>query len=197
MPGYPFPYINRALIERRHRDYEGAFKDIDRSLAVDPWHAMTYAFRGYFQYDLSQFPAALESFLKAVQLDTDNFDYRYRLWLIRSRLGERAAATKELTEELQSWPAFRLSKWPIPIERYLVGTISEDDLQNQAKACAINARLEQSYFCDAYYYIGMKHLLDGDKAGAMAFLQKAVDTGVIPNFAYDSAQADLAALKKQ
>jgi lipoprotein NlpI len=124
-------------------------------------------------------------------------DYPYfRIWLIRSRLGESESATRELAGYLSSLHGTQLADWTAKIGQFLAGTMSEDDFLNVAKTSARNPKQSDGQFCQANYYAGMKHLLAGDKAGAIALLKKSLGTGEKGYAEYASAGVELNSLKK-
>jgi lipoprotein NlpI len=116
--------------------------------------------------------------------------------LIRVQLGQREEATKELTEYLESVQSTAADKWPFQIGQFLVGKLAQDDFLSAAKTSAKDSNLQSGQLCEAYYYAGMKHLLMGDKIGAADFFRKCLDTGEAGYFEYESAAAELDALKK-
>ena len=62
-----------------------------------------------------------------------------------------------------------------------IGLFVADRLDEQALLAAVEKKDSvpaPSQQCEAFYYIGMKRLFNGDKAGARDFFQKSVATGV-------------------
>jgi lipoprotein NlpI len=121
---------------------------------------------------------------------------RLRIWLIRSRLGEPADATVELTGYLNSLHGAQADDWTAKIGRFLTGTLAEQDFLDAAKNPAGNSKQQDGRLCQADYYAGMKHLLAGDKDGANTLLKKSTGTGEKGYTEYVSAEVELGALKK-
>jgi lipoprotein NlpI len=124
-------------------------------------------------------------------------DYpRFRIWLIRSRLGEQDAATTELSAYLKSLQDAQLTDWTAKIGQFLVGTMTEDDLLNVAKASSLNPKQQSVQLCQAHYYAGMKYLIASDKDGVNTLLKNSIGTGEKGCLEYVSAVVELNALKK-
>jgi len=195
-PGFHAAYNNRAWVERRLKDYNGALEDLNRSIEIAPDQVWAYRFRGRIQNDSQQFQAALESFRRAVEIKPSDEYSRIQIWLIRVRLNEQNEATDELVGHIKSLPRAYLSKWPVPVENYLTGTMVEADVLQYAKMPVTNQRNQMERLCDANYFIGMKHLLAGDKTGAADFFQKALNAFLVGYSIYESAAIELSRLKK-
>ena len=196
-PRFHAAYNNRAWVKRRLKDYDGALQDIDQSIKSAPGQVWAYAFRGCMRNDLQQFEAALEDFRQAVKLDPSAEFCQIRIWLIRMRLNEQNEATRELVGHVKSLPRAYLSRWPVPVEGFLTGTTVEDDVLQASKIPVTNTRTQLEHLCDANYFIGMKHLLAGDKTGAANYLQKAVNAILVGYSSYESAAAELNLLESQ
>jgi lipoprotein NlpI len=191
----PVAYEGLGATERHFKNYGKAMDNFNKAIEINPQDAWAYACRGYLQNDLLQWQQALESFRKSLELDS-SLDYsRLYIWLIRAQLGEQEAATKELADYLNSSVGTKENDWPIHVGKFLIGTLSEEDVINVANRLSKNLEEEDGQLCEAYYYIGMKHLLDGDKSGAVDFLQKCLDTGETRYLEYESAETEIQKLK--
>jgi len=74
--------------------------------------------------------------------------------------------------------------------------VPESEFFNQATTTAKRPSETGGQICEAYYYAGMKHLLGGDKEGAAELFQKCLDTGENNYTEFNSASAELRALKQ-
>jgi lipoprotein NlpI len=72
--------------------------------------------------------------------------------------------------------------------------VTEPDFQ--AAAASKIAKTDSNQHCEAWFYIGMKHLLAGDKADARESFNKCIATGQSTFVEYAFAQAELKALDK-
>jgi lipoprotein NlpI len=195
-PKNALAYSYRGLTKDNLKNYSEALTDSSKATELEPQNARAWEALGYAQNDLSQFQPALESFRKSLQLDP-LLDYpRFRIWLLRARLGEQADATRELAEQMKTLQGARSNDWTAKIGQFLTGTMTEEDFLNIAKTSARNPKAEAGQFCQANYYAGMKHLLAGDKEGAMALFKKCLGTGEKGCMEFSSATVELSALKK-
>lgn len=153
-----------------------------------------YHDRGCNDFNSRRFTSALANFRKACELGSDIQDYScYRIWILRTRLGEKAEATKELTAYLEHRKPQSTNDWPLQIGRFLTGQLSEDDFIKAADSP--NSQTVNEQHCEAYFFIGSKRLVENDAAGAADFFEKCQATN-LPNYEeYQSAAAELLFLK--
>ena len=132
--------------------------------------------------------AALRDYRRSCELSQRNQESRLAIWLIRSRLGEREAANKELAAHFNA----ESGSWVAKIETYLLGNLSEAEFLAAAASPAINT--DRGQHCEAWFYAGMKNLLDGNKRAAAEFFKKCLATGQKSIAEYHLAKAELNAL---
>lgn len=174
---------------------DGAVADHNEALKLNPKFAPAYASRGYLLYDSRAWKDALIDFQTAIENDSSNQDYvRLRIYLIRARLGETEAATRELEQYLDSRKSGKPDEWFSSVARFLTGRISEEILLKTAERGNEQTIREQR--CEAYFYAGTLRLLKGDRVIAGEYFQRAVDTNVKDFTEYQSAKAELEALRK-
>ncbi len=167
-------------------DMDGAGADYAKAIQVDPKCAAAYESRGLWNYDKRAWADALADFKKFCEISTAGQDaVRLRIWLVRARLGERDAATKDLKAFIEKREAAQ--DWDLQIARFLAGELGEGDLLKAAGDKG--ARL-----CEARFYAGAKRAIDGDKAGAAELLKKC-EAGPKDSPCRTSAAAELEALK--
>lgn len=155
-----------------------------------PQSGGAYHFQGCRDYDLQDFTNALISFRMSCDLGSKNQDYSYyRIWLIRSRLGEKKAATKELEAYLDNRKIGKPDDWPSKVGRFLTGQLSESDFIKAADNADVQTDAEQH--CEAYFYAGSKRLIEGDKTAAVDDFHKCLATNVRNFEEYQSAEAEL------
>jgi hypothetical protein len=155
-----------------------------------PQNGGVYHDRGCFYYNAYQFTNALADFRKSCELGSNSQDYSYyRIWLIRARWGEKDAATQELATYLKHRNAETSNDWPLKVGHFLTGQLSKADF---LKAAAdTNAKTDQEQHCEAYFYAGMKHLIESDKTTAADYFKKCLATNVKYFEEYQSAEAEL------
>ena len=149
-----------------------------------------YRAQGCVDYNARRFTNALADFRKSCELGSDNQDYSYfRIWLIRARLGEREAATRELAAYLEHRKAQTPGDWPSKVGRFLAGQLSESDFLKAADDPNLQTSKEQH--CEAYFYVGSKHLIENDKMAAVDYFKKCLTTNVTNFEEYTSAASEL------
>jgi tetratricopeptide (TPR) repeat protein len=153
----------------------------------------TYHDRGCEYYDMQNFTGSLADFRKSCELGSEVQDYSYyRIWLIRTRSGEKEAAIQELVSYLKKRKAQSLPDWPLQVGRFLAGQITETDFLKAAADA--NTKADREQHCEAYFYAGSKRLIENDKTGAADFFKKCLGTGVTTFEEYHSAEAELKVL---
>ena len=111
---------------------------------------MAYHVRGCEYYDMHNFAAALADFRKSRELGSEFQDYSYyRIWLIRTRSGEKEAATQELLSYLKNRKPHNPPDWPLQVGRFLAGQINEDDLLKAAANA--NAQTDREQHCEGVF----------------------------------------------
>lgn len=151
---------------------------------------MDYHLQGRVDYDSRLFTNALADFRKSCELGSDFQEYSYfRIWIIRSRLGEKEAATRELTAYLENRKTQKPDDWPSKIGRFLIGQLPESDFLKAADDPDVKIAKEQH--CEAYFYIGSKHLVENDNTGAVDNFKKCLTTNLTGFEEYKSAASEL------
>ena len=170
--------------------YTRAIRSYTRMIQDHPQNGRAYHDRGCFYYDTYQFTNALADFRKSCELGSDSQDYSYyRIWLIRARLGEKDAATQELATYLEHRNVGKSNDWPLKVGYFLTGQLSEADFLEAA--ADTKAKTDQEQHCEAYFYAGMKHLIESDKTTAADYFKKCLATNVKYFEEYQSAEAEL------
>lgn len=203
-PTNDLAYIYRGHAKRSLKDYAGAMVDYNKAHALNSGGTMPYLYIAQLQADQLQFAEALASYRNIVKLANDynttaHFDARFHIWLIRSRLGQQSEADKELTDFLEHNQFAQQSKWLSGVVHYFTGNLAEPEFiavakepNPRAKVAKESSRRRQ--VCAAYYFAGMKHLLGGDKSGAVGFFKQCLDTGEKQVLFYEYAQTEMTAL---
>ena len=184
-------YVDRGSAKANKGDLDGAIADLNRALQLDSKAASAYVIyvnRGTANFLARNWTAALRDYRRSCELSQRNQESRLAIWLIRSRLGEREAANKELAAHFNA----ESGSWVAKIEAYLLGNLSEAEFLAAAASPAINT--DRGQHCEAWFYAGMKNLLDGNKRAAAEFFKKCLATGQKSIAEYHLAKAELNAL---
>lgn len=213
-------YVLRSKIRSESDEWDQALEDANRAIEVDPKNPAGYAQRGRIgllmiepdkaaedlrkaielnpryvrgHYDLAvahfcreAWADALAPLRKVCELDPGWADYpQLRIWMARVRLGEREAASKDLKAHL----ARSKDEWVAAIGRYLLGELQEEAFLKAAAA-------EEERRAQAWFYLGYRKLLDGDRAGAAASMEKCVGLKKTEFMEHMNALAELQRLRK-
>jgi hypothetical protein len=114
------------------------------------------------------------------------FPARFYIWLIRARLGDKESADKELAPYMEGHPVEWSGGWDAKTGNFLLDRISEDDF---LVSLSDNPGT-------AWFYAGMKRLLNNDRASAAEDFRKSIATGDKTADEYQLAAAELKALSK-
>ncbi len=184
-------YGNRGIAKMEQGDCDGAIGDFDHVLTLDPKNAGAYAGRGSVNFLARNWTAALRDYKRFCGLSRRNQQYpRLAIWMIRSRLGEREEADKELAARFNAEPG----SWPSKLQRYLLGNLSESEFLG---AVSPDVKVDPGQRCEASFYAGMKNLLNGNRSAASEFFKKCLATEGNSVIEYQFAKAELKALGRQ
>jgi tetratricopeptide (TPR) repeat protein len=187
-PDYAGSYIGRGNAQKAKGNWDAALVDYDKAIALGPKSGAAYYARGCLRQDAHDFAAALDDFRRALDLEPTMEPARCRVWLVRARLGDTAAATRELQNYLAVRVPTKTDDWPSKIGLFLAGQLAEPEFLLAAGNA--DAKIESSQLCQAFYYAGSKRLLAGELPAAADCFRKSIATGVKSGFAYDSAAAE-------
>ena len=104
-------YYERGIIKEERGEFDGALADFGPAIALIPDGTTLLTRRGRLLYNLGRLEEALVDYRRASDLAGPLCSARFRVWLIRSRLGEFEKATAELGKELHSVPEEDQSSW--------------------------------------------------------------------------------------
>jgi lipoprotein NlpI len=121
-----------------------------------------------------------------------------RLWLIKSRFGERKNADRELEQYLaerngESNKDREPTDWYSRLSWYLLGKLPEKKFFDR-KTLLFEGRTESEGLCELYFYMGMKNLFDGNGKQAFSYFENALKTNVIYYTEFQSAKTEYARL---
>lgn len=195
-PNDGFVYCNRGMARVAMNDPAGALQDFTHAIRLEPLNPAGYEHRAHLEYDQRLWSQALIDYRRMIELKYANSDdAQFRIWLIRSRNGEREAADRELREAFRIRFNLEPKVWEVQIASYLTGALLEEDLLKAARDSAPS--LQSARFCGASFYIGSRHLIENDRDGAAVHLQRGIDTGEKKYREFASAAAELESLKKR
>lgn len=199
-PNFVGAYHNRARVKQVMGDDQGAIDDF--TTAIHLFYSKkgtSYMERGYSHYNKRLWKVALTDFKTAYELGTRvRGNVQFYIWLIRTRLGQRDKATEELQRYFKEWqsreadgnlPGSKEKLWHQKIADFLADRIAQAELLHSAESQS--KKIAKINKCDAYFYAGMKRLIEGDKETAIAYLQQSIETKQYWKFEYHSAVAEV------
>jgi len=189
-------FIARGFLKAKRGDDDGASADFNRATHLAPAAPEGYLYLGMLQFNSSQLGPALDNLSKAVVSNCPEDDPRFYIWLIKTQIGRADDGNMELGAYLNSLQGVKSKEWQAAIVRFLIGDLPESDFIAQAGINTNRPSAIIDQVSDAYFYAGMKHLLAGDKKGAVGLFQQCLNAGDDNNFGNWSARAELRALKQ-
>lgn len=157
-------YADRGDVEALRGDEAAAISDYGRALRLNPESADTYSGRAVARELVDDLSGAAMDYSKAIELRPDDSFYEqlFRELLLR-RLNQPG---KDFFKTVASWT----NGWTKSIGLYLAGRLEEESLLAAAKKKDLEPASGQK--CEAYYYMGVMRLENGNKDGAREAFEK-------------------------
>jgi lipoprotein NlpI len=189
-PSNASAYFNRGMAKDDLRDFAGAIVDYDKAIELDPSDAWAYFSRGNAKYVFKNFAGAILDYDKAIEVDpTDPYPLYYR-WVTHTKLEKADKVAFVLSSITDAVAKVAQSKrWEWKIGEYIAGTVSEADLL--AAAASQDPKTQGQRHCEAFYFMGVKALANGDKTKAAGYFQKSDQTHCVEMVEYRMAQMEL------
>jgi tetratricopeptide (TPR) repeat protein len=190
-PGYGEAYCARAASKKAKGQVKEALEDCDKAIEVSPGGGWCSFSRGCIRQETGDLAGALQDFQASVGRDVMLSDYSWcRIYFVRSRQGEAAAAKADLAAYRKSRPPKGTNAWLDKVLAHLT-----DDLDEKAFLEAAKGSLGKT--CEATFYAAEARLISGDKAGAQPLLKQCLDTHQRAYYEWRTAEAEFEALKKE
>ena len=173
-PRFSGAYNSRAAIKQRTGDLDGSLADFTLAIALYPRSYKLYCNRGVTKYQKGDLSGAFDDFRQASQLEPTDAYPEIFLWLVQIRQGQGAEADKQLSAFLDKHIERSTDHWGSKICSFLTGRLSETEFVGGTGSYF--AYREQGHQCEAWYYVGTKRLLAGDKTGAVDAFEKSIAT---------------------
>jgi uncharacterized protein YecT (DUF1311 family) len=170
-------------------DVNRAIAAYTQAIKLNPDGFSAYYARGCANFMKRDWANALSDFQRHCDLRKQEqyqvFPARFYIWLIRARLGDKEVADKELAPYMEGHPAEWSGGWDAKTGNFLLGRTSEDDFL---------ASLSDNPG-EAWFYAGMKRLLNNDRASAADAFKKCMATAKTAE-EHQLAAAELKALSQ-
>ncbi len=164
--------VDRGGLNIRAGRYDAAIQDFSALLKLVPESAAAAYNRGRARYAKGDFKAAAADFSLTLKVRADNPYAALRHYLAEGRatgqLSSQDAALKKAAEKLEP------EVWPRPLLELFLGTGTPEALL--AGINEVPEKQRPPVLCEAYYYLGERALIAGDKEAARKFFQAAADT---------------------
>lgn len=190
-PFNPQYYEDRARTYMKLREFKAAGTDLDMALGLDPRRWSAQRDKGRLAAYQGQFLEASGEFRRAWRLSDDETSVYNAIWVDIAERRAGGAGTLAVDDLLaQSEPAH----WPAPVLGMLRGKLSPE----AAVAAVQMGDPRKALFlrCEAQFYAGQVHLLQGDQARARMAFEAAVATGAVEYLEYDWALRELELLER-
>ena len=173
-PEFAPVYYNRGNVWYDKAEYLNAIESYNNALFLKPDMEYGYFNRGMSYFLLQQYKAAAEDF--AITLKHNPNNTYAQIWREVSLLKQGAKGLSEriLSSEPDKMRTFR--DWPSTVLSYLAGEINEKTFIYAAYNP--NATLQMQQYCELWFYVGQRHLAQGDVEQARDAFKKSVETGV-------------------
>jgi lipoprotein NlpI len=174
--------LGRILRETGNRDK--AVPAYDKAIAaVDGKYDRAYANRGLAHFELGNYEAAASDLSRFLERYPDDIYRVLWLYLANAHSVDKPTAVAKLTASAAKVP----HEWPYRVVELYLDRAKPEDIRAAAGGSAGN-------LCEAEFYIGEWHLLQGDRLAARQALQYAKDNCQPEFIEYSGAQAELARL---
>jgi lipoprotein NlpI len=169
------------------QDFEGAVLDFGKAWELDPGEPEAIYDRACAFYDLHSWERCLRDFAQSYEKIPSLRGYaQIRFCLARSRMGQRAAAERDLAQFLERRPDG--DPWIAELLRFVAGLSNEELLFAEA------GQDPRERLCQANFYAGTLRLLDGDEEQARMYFTTCLETRSTQYREFASAAAELRAL---
>jgi lipoprotein NlpI len=183
-------YTERGVAYAGMGDFNNAIADFNRAIALKPDQEAPIKNRGRVNFVLGNFAQAAADLQRGLALDSADADAALWLHVARLRL-----AQDDASDFAAHAAAADSSRWPAPVLRYFLGTLSAERLR--AAAADSTAGPPGDRVCATAFFLGEDALLRKDGAAATALFDES--RTVCPKEAteHKAASAELQRLDRQ
>lgn len=186
-------FSDRSWFYHETNNSAAAHRDANDAIALQPELPRSWLYRGALYETEDQTELAAADYLKSIALAKargGSWVYAaFSLDLLNRRTGRPPA--QEYLKDVLDWP----DGWPKRVAIYLAGKTADASLERDARNTT-DPREKAHQECEAFYYIGVNHLIRGENDVARTYLEKTVSTGQVRLLEYRQARAHLARLAK-
>jgi len=167
-------FFNRGRDKYDKSDYEGAIKDYDQVIQLDPNYVNVHYNRGLAKYALRDNQGAIADYNQAIKLNPNYTDAYYTRGLAKYALGDNQGAVAGYDQAIKFNPSYTDAYYNRGLAKYALR-------DNQGAVADYNQAIKLNpNYTDAYYNRGLAKYGLGDKQGAIADYNQAVKLN--PNY---------------
>jgi tetratricopeptide (TPR) repeat protein len=173
-PGHARSYLHSGKAYALKGELDKAVADYSRGIELDPSYG-AYLGRGTLFAVQQKWPEAVADFRKAIEVAPNNeYGYLNLLAATWRSGGDPADALKHLAELVSRHES---DKWIRIVSRYYLGSqgVGEREVLEESGKGKTGKETRER-LCEAYYYLGLKRLVSGNREGAEDFFRKCLDT---------------------
>jgi lipoprotein NlpI len=187
-------YTDRAAVELYLGNYDAAIVDLTQAVAITPTYGHGYRVRGSAKEFKGDLAGAIADYTEASRLDAANPYSEILLWAVRTRQGQATLANQQLAAYVDRHVEKSTDHWGTKVCAFLLDKIKESEfLTGSHSYFAYDSKGHQ---CEAWYYIGLKHLLSDNKAAAAEAFRNCLATNARSFDEYIRAAIELKKLSK-
>jgi len=187
-PSLAEAFHHRGNAQRDLGNEDAAVSDLSRAMKLDPGNSRIYYDRGVCACNRQEWSDAITDFRKGLaRMPSDPWNFWMRIWLARTRLGEREEAAEELASfagdlatanpEKLSSQIVSLALGRIPVRKFL------EPLERLPRGR--NERVR------AYFYAAERAMTQGDGVTARELLQRCTNEKAVTTSTASTAAAEL------
>lgn len=183
-PDFSSAYHNRGSFYLTKGEFDRAAEDYSKAIDLQPRFGDAYNHRGHARFFLGRFEDAAGDFRQRARIDPADAASSAWLYLALERSGQ--SGKEELARRAASMD---LTRWPGPVLALFLGHLTPAQMMDDMKRLEGRERPERE--CEAAFYLGQFHLLQGRLEEARRHFRAAVDFGFFTFVEHIGAKAEL------
>lgn len=186
-PEYANAYNNRGVAYYAKGNLDRAISDYNKAIELNPKHVNAYSNRGLAYKAKGNYKQTISDYTIAMALDPEDEYIYIDTIIVSAHLShdKYKMALKRLKNYMR-WSGS--SEWIRTLSKYYLGLdgLDEKDILIEATKCEDKQEIEER-LCEAYYYLGEKRILEGNRKGAEEFFRKSVETKIYSFIEYQNS----------
>ena len=180
-------YYNRGNAWYDKAEYLNAINDYNNALFLKPDMEPGYFNRGMAYFLLRQYKAAAEDFANTLKHNPNNTYAQIWEKVSLLKYGSKPSGLK--TAEASANPGHVYKDWPSNILAFMSGELDEKALIYAA--FNPNPMVQVQQYCELWFYVGQRHLANGNVEQARNAFKKSIETGVTDFAEYLASKNEL------